>query len=117
MLLDYSKKNIALLGVAQAGVILMGMMACGATWRLCREAGREVPTSTYVLAHWGWVGLVVPLAWAILAVLFFCRSDMPDMAEAWIPIVGLGIAVVLALAGFYGFAAGLIRATAPIVTM
>ncbi|HUX00527.1 MAG: hypothetical protein WBD63_00545 [Phycisphaerae bacterium] len=111
MLLECSKKNIAIMALAQTAIVLLGIAACGTAGCLCREAGWAVPTFTRVLAHWGWVGLVVPIAWSVLAVWFFHWSKRPVLAEAVIPISGLVIAILLALLVFNAFAAGVIRVT------
>ncbi|HUU32156.1 MAG TPA: hypothetical protein VMY69_08670 [Phycisphaerae bacterium] len=113
MLLDYSKKNIAILALAQAAIVLLGIAACGTAGRLCREAGWAVPTFTYLVAHWGWVGLIIPIAWSVLAVWFFHWSKRPVLAEAVIPISGLVIAVFLAFLVLNAFAAGVISTTSP----
>jgi hypothetical protein len=113
MLLEYSKKNIAIMALAQVAIVLLGMAACGTAGRLCREAGRDVPTFTYVLKHWGWVGLVVPIAWSVFAVWFFHWSKRPVLAEAVVPISGLAIAALLALLVLNVFVAGVISTTSP----
>jgi hypothetical protein len=114
VLLDYSKKNIAILALAQAAIVLLGIAACGTAGRLHREIGwGNVPKFTYLVAHWGWVGLIIPIAWSVLAVWFFHWSKRPVLAEAVIPISGLAIAVLLALLVLNAFAAGVISTTSP----
>jgi hypothetical protein len=111
MLLDYSKKNIAILALAQAAIVLLGIAACGTAGRICRETGFAMPTPTYLVAHWGWVGLVIPLAWTVFAVWFFLRAKRPVLMEALIPISGLVIAVLLAFFMLNAFAAGMVTTT------
>jgi len=107
MLLEYSKKNIAILALAQAAIVLLGIAACGTAGHL-RHGNWEGATFTYLVLHWGWVGLIIPIAWSVLAAWFFHWSKRPVLAEAVIPISGLVIAVLLAFLVLSAFADGVI---------
>ena len=104
MLLDYSKKNIAILALAQAAIVLLSSAACRMVVRHSWMPYGRVPTGTFLFAHWGWVGLLIPAAWCVLAVYFFHRAKRPVMAEAVIPLTGLVVAALLAI---FCFGAGL----------
>jgi len=109
MLLEYSKKNIAILTFAQAAIVVLGLLLCRVVVRMYMRShfSEFVPSATLFVARWGWVALLVPAAWCVLAVYFFHRANRPVMAEAVIPLTGLAVAALLAIfclgAGLIGF--------------
>ena len=98
MLLDYSKKNIAIITFTQAAIVVLGLLLSRVVVRMgIRFHCPVAPTPTLFVAHWGWVALLIPAAWCVLAVYFFHRAKRPLMAEAVIPLTGLAVAALLAI--------------------
>jgi hypothetical protein len=98
MLLDYSKKNIAIITFAQAAIVVLGLLLSRVVVRMgIRFYCPVAPTPTLFVARWGWVALLIPAAWCILAVYFFHRAKRPVLAEAVIPLTGLAVAALLAI--------------------
>jgi len=99
MLLDYSKKNIVILTFTQAAIVVLGWLLCRVVVRMYTRVHfpEFVPRPTLFFARWGWVALLVPAAWCVLAVYFFHRAKRPVMAEAVIPLTGLAVAALLAI--------------------
>jgi len=119
MLLDYSKKNIAILTFAQAAIVVLGLLLCRVVVRMYMRSHfpEYVPSATLFVAHWGWVALLVPAAWCVLAVYFFHRAKRPVLAEAVIPITGLAVAALLAIFCFGAGLGGLLSLFEPHVTL
>jgi len=109
MLLECSKKNIAILALAQAAIVLLSSAACRMVVRHSWMPYGRVPTGTLLFAYWGWVGLLIPAAWCILAVYFFHRTNRPVLAEAVIPLTGFALVVLLAIFGFAAAVGGCMR--------
>jgi len=98
MLLEYSKKNIAILALAQAAIVVAGLLLSRVVVRIyVRFHCPVAPTPTLFVARWGWVALLVPAVWCVLAVYFFHRTKRPVMAEAVIPLTGLAVAALRAI--------------------
>jgi hypothetical protein len=101
MLLECSKKNIAIITFTQAAIVVLGLLLCRVVVRIYIRFHLQfpecVPRPTLFVARWGWLALLVPAAWCVLAVYFFHRAKRPVMAEAVIPLTGLAVAALLAI--------------------
>jgi hypothetical protein len=119
MLLEYSKKNIAILAFAQAAIVVLGLLLCRIAVRMYMRSSNLMlmPRIAPFVARWGWVALLVPVAWCVLAVYFFHRAKRPVMAEAVIPLTGLAVAALLAIFCFGAGLGGLLSFFEPHVTL
>ena len=118
MLLEYSKKNIAILTFAQAAIVVLGLLLCRVVVRMSiRFHCPIMPRPTLFVARWGWLALLVPAAWCVLAVYFFHRANRPVLAEAVIPLTGLAVAALLVIFCLGAGLGGLLSLFEPHVTL
>ena len=84
------------MALVQVGVIVAGVLAAGACHRWYTAASMNPPAAVDVLADYGFVGLVVPVAWAAIALLVQRRSEDPFI-RTFTFCSGIVVALLLAL--------------------
>jgi hypothetical protein len=98
----FSILNLARLAVMQVGVIVVGVLASGLWHRLSISNGMAMPLPAGLLYNYGVAGLLIPLAWLLVALLLRRSSAIPDGVKALAFI--LGIAMLLGLVVFVIYA-------------
>lgn len=68
MTLQLSYKNIAIVGLPQAGVVA-AVLGSGSPHRMSREFGIQLPAATKFAGGYGLLALALPVAWVVVAVL------------------------------------------------
>jgi hypothetical protein len=93
-----SIKNIVIVAILQVGVIVMGVLAAGLSYKECLLTGLLMPLPVLTLYRLGFLGLFLPLAWSSCAIVFQLRANASDDLRSL--MFGLGILLLLALAVF-----------------
>lgn len=91
-------RNIVVLALMQAGVIVAGVLAAGLCHRVYISNGMELPGSVAMLYNFGVLWLFIPLAWATGAVALHFRATVSD--EVKVQMFWTGILILIALAFF-----------------
>ncbi len=93
-----NRKPIAFLAVAQIGALVYSTLVAGLVFRLTRdifgiEIRHSIQRNSYLMSHWGWVLLLVPVLWFFLAVRR--PTDDRDSLHANLRIYASGAALFL----------------------
>jgi len=93
-------RPIAILGLAQVGVILIGIAAAGLTcklWRLALHDDFPPPAITLWVLDWGLLLCLVPLVWAAITGWAQNRETTSRTVGTFLLLLGAGLAVALAV--------------------
>lgn len=71
-------KNIAILGLVQIGVIVFGVLGAGATFKMWSTFGTKQSSATEFAVEYGFLVLIVPLAWITTAMVVQHRNEEDD---------------------------------------
>jgi len=93
-----SIKNIVIVALLQVGVIVFGVLAAGIAHKESEINGLIMPSSTTMLYGYGFMGLLVPLAWGAGVVVLQLRANVSDDIRTL--MLWLGILVLLSLVIF-----------------
>jgi hypothetical protein len=97
----FSILNSTRLAVMQVGVIVIGVLASGLWRRAAIGNGTVMPPAAGLLYHYGVAGLLVPLAWLIVALLVLRSPAIRDGVKALAFILGIGLLIGLILFVLY----------------
>jgi hypothetical protein len=93
----FTRRNMAIVGLFQVGVIVAGVLAAGVTHKWFTTFNARLPSSTILLAEYGFLALVLPVVWIAVALLALRREDDPDSESVrWLAFLS-GIVVLLLL--------------------
>jgi hypothetical protein len=92
-----SIKNIVIVAISQVGVIVFGVLGAGVFHKECSLTGMAMPSLVALLYGYGFMGLCVPLAWSVGAVVLQLRPDVSDDRTL---MFWLGVLTFVALAFF-----------------
>ena len=93
-----SIKNIVIVAISQVGVIVFGVLGAGVFHKESTLTGVLMPGPVHMLYRFGFIGLAIPLAWSIGAVVLQLRTDVSDDIRTL--LFGFGIFVLIGLAIF-----------------
>jgi ABC-type microcin C transport system permease subunit YejE len=93
-----SIKNIVIVAISQVGVIVFGVLAAGIFHKESSLMDVLMPWSVATLYRYGFLGLSVPLAWSIGAVVLQLRANGSDDIRTL--MFWIGVLVLIALAIF-----------------
>jgi len=93
-----SIKNIVIVAISQVGVIVFGVLGAGVFHKESTLTGVLMPGPVLMLYRFGFIGLAIPLAWSIGAVVLQLRADVSDDIRTL--MFALGILVLVALGIF-----------------
>jgi hypothetical protein len=93
-----SIKNIVIVAILQVGVIVFGVLGAGIFHKESSLTGIAMPSLVAMLYGYGFMGLLVPLAWGAGAVVLQLRANVSDDVRTL--MLWLGILVLLTLAIF-----------------
>jgi hypothetical protein len=97
-----SIKNIVIVAISQASVIVVGVLGAGVFHKESSLTGVAMPSLVAMLYRYGFMGLFVPLAWGAGAVVLQLRANVSDDIRTL--MFGLGSLVLIALAIFCVYA-------------
>ena len=63
----FTARNTVILALIQEGVITIGVLASGLTFKVYRESHLTVPDKTNIFSVYGPIALVLPLIWVTYA--------------------------------------------------
>jgi hypothetical protein len=91
----FTARNIAILALIQVGVIVVGVLAAMVTlkWRSTFSASSGSWTNT--LAGYGWLAILLPAAWATLALCILAREESSSHARVLVVLGGFLLLVAL----------------------
>jgi hypothetical protein len=92
----FTTRNTVIVALVQVGVIVAGVLAAGACQRWYTGANLDPPAAVDVLADYGFVALVLPVAWVVIALRVRQRSEDPFI-RMFAFGSGIGLALLLAL--------------------
>lgn len=90
-----SIRNIVLLALMQAGVIVMGVLATGLCHHLYAGNDMAMPGPVAMLYNYGVMALLIPLAWVTGTVALHLREAVSDDVKALMFWVGIFILIAL----------------------
>lgn len=108
-----SIRNIVVLAIMQAGVIVAGVLAAGLCHHVYTSNGMAIPGLAATLYNFGVLGLMIPLAWVTGAVALQLRADVPDNARVLMFWTGVLILAALAVFVVYADVSPWLRITLP----
>lgn len=108
-----SIRNIVVLALMQAGVIVAGVLAAGLCHRVYTSNGMAIPGLVAALYNFGVLGLLIPLAWVTGAVVLQLRVAVPDNAKVLMFWMGILILVALVVIVVYADVSPWLRITLP----
>jgi hypothetical protein len=74
----FTKRNTVILGLVQGGVVGAGVLAAGVYLKWCAMGNARPSALPGLLAEYGVLALVVPLAWVAIA-LWMQRNEDPEV--------------------------------------
>jgi hypothetical protein len=92
-----SIRNIVLLALMQAGVIVIGVLATGLCHRVYTSNGMEMPAYVAMLYDYGVMGLLIPLFWVAGTVALHLRTAVSDDIKELIFWTGVFILMALVI--------------------
>ena len=95
-------RNIVILALMQATVIVMGVLATGLWHHFFTNNGVEMPGPAAMLYNFGVLWLLIPLAWVTAAVVMHLRDAVSD--EVKVTMFWTGILILVALVVFVLYA-------------
>jgi hypothetical protein len=97
----FTVRNTVLVALAQVGVIVAGVLGAGACHKWFTTFNLRPPPVTTLLADYGYVALLLPLAWVGAALWLPRRSDEPEDARRLALFCGILLLLLLLLAVGY----------------
>ena len=88
--------NIAVLGLIQVGAVVFGVLGSGVTYKMAEEFGMSHTWATRVAVEWGFVALVLPLAWITVAMIVQGKLEASEDAPEVLTFLS-GLAVLFTL--------------------
>ncbi|HSY44261.1 MAG TPA: hypothetical protein VK811_10160 [Candidatus Acidoferrum sp.] len=98
MCVTASIKNIVIVAISQVAVIVFGVLAAGVFHKESILTGVLMPAPVLTLYRFGFIGLAIPLAWSIGAIVLQLRANVSDDIRTL--MFWLGVLVLIALAIF-----------------
>lgn len=102
-MVDLTRKQIAVIGLLQVGAVLVGYVGVYLAVRAWEKLDLEIAPLTTLIASYGLILIVVPLAWSALATYVLSRGDASPLQQAEVFLSGvlliLGITVLMVYAG------------------
>jgi hypothetical protein len=100
----YTTRNLVILALTQAGTLVASVLAAGAAykWHTQLPTREPPPLPCRLLSDFGWLGLILPVVWFVVAYWVFLRRG--ESAPARIGAVAAGVVLValFLLAGWFG---------------
>jgi hypothetical protein len=96
----FTTRNVVLLGLLQVGVIVFTVLAAGVSkkWQTTFKLHYSHPELLQIVFDYGWIALLIPAAWVVVAVVSLQNDDWPSETRA-VALYG-GFAVLLLLLAF-----------------
>jgi len=88
--------NATRLAVMQVGVITIGVLGAGLCRKMYTLGGRQPPLLTGLVADYGFIGLILPLAWIAVAVLIY-RKEVSDTVKSMMFVSGIAFVAIMVL--------------------
>ena len=98
----FTSRNAVVLALTQVGVIVAGVLACGASSKAWGNSGLDLPAATAFLLLAGPFLLLVPLVWIVVAMLVRQRASWSEDARQLVFAGGLLLLVALVVFEAYG---------------
>jgi hypothetical protein len=100
----FTVRNLVILALVQVGIVGAGVLGAGAAHKWYTELPNiiPVPLPCRLLAEFGWLGLVLPVAWLSVAVWVFARPSATERARVIAVATGFLLVILLLLACWFG---------------
>lgn len=96
-----SFKNIAILGLIQVGVVVVGVLGAGLLHKCSNEFGIQLTQPTKIAgSDYGFVAVIVPMIWITVAMAVQSRTDTEDSPEVLTFVSGVFVSLLLLLGAF-----------------
>jgi hypothetical protein len=99
----FTIRNTVILALVQVGVVVAGVLAAGAAYKWYATFNLKPPSLTALLADYGLLALVLPLAWVALALQALRRGE--DWDDRKLLAIWSGILLLLLLLLGVGYVA------------
>jgi hypothetical protein len=99
-----SIRNTVVVAIMQVGVIVAGVLAAGVCHRVWTSRDWPLPALVGLLYHFGFMGLLIPLAWAAGAAVLQTRAGVSE--DVRVLMFWLGVLVLVVLVVFVAYADG-----------
>lgn len=91
----FTRRNVAILGLLQAGVLGTGVLTAAACYKWYPLAGFAVPESAALWAEYGVLTLAFPVVWVVAAMAFVGGDEeAPDARGVGAMLSGVGMLAV-----------------------
>jgi hypothetical protein len=97
----FTLRNTTLLALVQIGVIVAGVLTSGAAYQLSKQADLAPPRSVVVVSEYGWLALLIPLAWIIVTLELQRRAEDEGVAALIAYLSGLLVLLLLLVSVSY----------------
>src|SRR5689334_10213544 len=78
----FTIRNTAILALVQIGVIVAGVLGAGACHKWYTTFGLRTPAATALVCEYGFVALVLPVVWIVVALEALRREDAEEFRVA-----------------------------------
>ena len=98
----FTARNLVILALVQIGVVTAGVLAAGVSVKWMTEFHLCGPLRELeFICDFGWIALLLPIAWATVALWEFRRETDDDSRKVAILVAGLLLLVLLTYAGWH----------------
>jgi hypothetical protein len=105
----FTVRNTVILALTQVGVIVVGVLGVGAVFKWHATMTVRPPAATTLMVEYGYLALVLPLAWTALA-LYMLRTIEHDESPGWLVFCsGVVLLLLLLVAVGYSVVAPFLR--------
>jgi hypothetical protein len=105
----FTLRNTTIMALAQIAVIVAGVLGAGATHKWYATFGLRPPPFTALFSEYGFLALVLPVAWAALALQALWQGEKVE-AFRWLAVSSGALLMLLLLLGsWYAAASPLLR--------
>src|SRR4051794_35229468 len=74
----FTLRNTAIMGLVQVGMIVAGVLGAGAVYKWYTSVGLTPPSQTALLSEYGFLALVLPVAWTAWALYALYRWESSE---------------------------------------
>ena len=105
----FTSRNLVLLALAQIGILVAAVLGASAAHKWHTTFGTAESSWSRALMGYGWLGLLLPVAWLAMAACVFANKRSSEDARFWAVYTGFLLLILFIGAAFVGAAWPLLR--------
>ena len=98
----FTSRNLVLLALVQIVVLVAAILGASAAHKWHTTFRAFEPAWTQILMGYGWLGLLLPVAWLTLALCAFADKRMSENARFWAVYSGFLLLILFLVAAWLG---------------